>query len=165
MPASTSPPAPLRPKSIPTFASWHSSRPASRQPVGEEGGPCCNGNILLTILSHIGNRIGVSHLRRFHAPQFFPCLCVEGAEHAVQRSSNERETSRRRHWATAQAGTTSLDPGRDSFHRSKGDLPGDIARVHIDRGQPAPRRRPAGPTLHRERTTVSRTHSGSRTSE
>src|SRR5437773_10042617 len=108
MPASTSPPAPSRPKSIPTFASWHSSRPASRQPVGEEGGPCCNGNILLTILSHIGNRIGVSHHRRFHAPQYFPCLCVEGSEHTVQRSSKEREPTSRRHWDTPQAGTTSL---------------------------------------------------------
>src|SRR6267142_4267162 len=86
-------------------------RPASRQPVGEERGPCRNANILLTILAHIGNRIGVSHLRRFHAPQFLPRLCVEGAEHAVQRGSNKREPSRRRHRATAQAGTTSLDPG------------------------------------------------------
>src|SRR5262245_17088568 len=138
---------------------------SSWQPVGEECGPCRNRNILLTILAYIGNGIGVSHLRRFHAPQFFARLCVEGAEHTVQRGSNKREPSRRGHGATAQAGSTSLDPGRDSFHRSKGDLPRDIARVHIDRGQPAPGRRPAWPTLHRQGTTVSCTYSGSRTSE
>src|SRR5712691_12424367 len=73
---------------------------SSRQPVGEECGPCRNANILLSILAHIGNGIRVSHLRRFHAPQFFPRLCIEGAEHAVQRRSDKREPSRRRHRAT-----------------------------------------------------------------
>src|SRR5213594_481559 len=77
--------------------------PASRQPVGEECGTCSDGNILLTILAHIGNRIGVSHLRRFHAPQFLPRLCVESSEHAVQRGSNKRETSRRSNRDAAQA--------------------------------------------------------------
>jgi hypothetical protein len=86
-----------------------------------------------------------------YAPQFLAGLCVEGAEHVVYCSADEDQSASRSQRTATQIGSTGFDSGWHSRHGPKWYLPGNITGIHINRGQPAPRRLPARPTVHSQR--------------
>src|ERR1017187_6946978 len=118
------------------------------QSENEHGVRGDDGHVLLAVLALICHRIRVSIFPELGDPELFSGLGIDGTEAIVRRRADEHKTARRRNGAGTATAASILLGWRQSLGNANHRLPGDVARVCVDRVQAAPRRFLTGPVSY-----------------